>query len=231
VSTAGLLNDDDSYADIAIGAPWYDNVSGETVTSNVGRVYVFLGAEDGITGTHATDANIIITGEAADSFFGSAIGSGDFDGDGQGDLVVGAYGYDGQTGRVYVFFASSLMDDQDGMVDAADADVTIDGEADEDLFGSSVSTAGTFFGEMAEAALIVGAPGVNDSSGAFYVFDMRDPPANAANADYPVYGLPEGGRVGISVADLEDVDGDDDSDVGVVSSGSSNGYILIHDEN
>ena len=232
VSTVGYMGDDpmalDQYADFAVGAPWFDKLVGETWTENAGRVYVFFG-DDSMTATHATDANIIITGETADSFFGSAIGSGDFDGDGAGDLVVGACGYDNQKGRAYVFFADSLLSDGDGLIDAADADVTIDGLEALDLFGNAVSTAGKFFGQMVEEdALIVGAPGVEDKKGAFYVFDMSSASSSmtAEDADYQITGLDEGDEVGLSVTNLGKVDADLDSDVGVVASGE----LLIHDE-
>ena len=238
VSSAGYLDDSpmslEKFADFAVGAPWYDKTSGETEVDNAGRVYVFYGTDATISSTHATDADIIITGETKDSFFGSAISCGDFDGDNYTDLVVGACGYSNQKGRVYVFFSSSLRADADGYVDAADADVKIDGSADGDLFGSAVSTAGTFFGQLvATDAVIVGAPGAADTKGAFYVFDMRNASStmSASDSDYVSTGSTVGMRVGLSVTDLADVDGDTDSDVGVVTTGSSSGYVLIHDEN
>jgi len=238
VSSAGFLDDSpmamDRYGDFAIGAPWYDKSSGQTVTENAGRVYVFYGTDAAISSTHATDANVIITGETTDSFFGSAISCGDFDGDNYDDLVVGACGYDNQTGRAYVFFSSSLRADADGYVDAADADVKIDGSADGNLFGNAVSTAGTFFGQLvATDAVIVGAPGVEDTKGAFYVFDMRSASSSmsASDADYISTGSTVGMRVGLSVTDLADVDGDMDSDVAVLASGVSNGTLAIHDKN
>ncbi len=90
--------DGDGWGDFVVGAPWED-VSGDF---EAGRVYLFSGA----TGT------LLHTLESPNAenrgFFGySVAGVDDVDGDGRGDLLVGAYSEDAGTGvfsgRAYVF--------------------------------------------------------------------------------------------------------------------------------
>jgi len=232
VSSAGYLDDDplatNRFVDFAIGAPWFDKSDGDTIVDNAGRVYIFLGTDSTITATHATDANMMITGESADSFFGSAIGTGDFDGDEQDDLIVGACGYDNQKGRAYVFLANSLTADSDGLVDASHADVIIEGNGMGDLLGNAVSSAGTFCDVLAAAdATMVGAPGAVNGEGAFYVFDTTASRTfmHASEAFYTGKGSEAHDHFGLSVTELGDVDGDDDCDVAAVGEGS----VLVHD--
>ena len=122
------------------------------------------------------------------------------------------------------------MADGDGLVWASDANIKIDGDSDMDLFGNAVSTAGVFFdNSTATDAVIVGAPGVNDMKGAFYVFDMDgiSSSTTAANADYAATASTVGTLLGLSVTDLTDIDNDNDSDVAAVGQE----ILLIHDEN
>ncbi len=81
----------DGHLDLAIGAPGY--------TSNQGLVQVYLGSASGIEGS-ATGS---LSGEASSNYFGYQLGFADLDGDGWDDLVVGAYGYDANKGRVYAY--------------------------------------------------------------------------------------------------------------------------------
>ncbi|MBN2209728.1 MAG: hypothetical protein JW759_10595 [Candidatus Coatesbacteria bacterium] len=152
---------------VAVGASWYDKTSGGSVVeNNCGRVYIFE-ANANLSAMSAADANAIITGDDgsnegdfADSFFGCAVASGDFVSGGGEDLAVGAYGYDGYKGRVYVFSAATLSGG--GNFDLTDATYTFTGSAGLDLFGTSVANARDFFGGEARDALIVGAPGYSD---------------------------------------------------------------------
>lgn len=91
----------DGYADVAVGAPDYDN--GEL---GEGRVTIYLGSATGL----ATTAARTLESNQAGAAFGSNLASGDVNGDGFADLIVGALRYsNGQSneGRVFVYHGSS----------------------------------------------------------------------------------------------------------------------------
>ncbi len=98
VASAGDVNGD-GYSDVIVGAPNYDN--GQT---DEGRAYVYLGKAGGLDTSPAWTAE----GNQAGAAFGCSVtGAGDVNGDGFGDVIVGALYYDnGQTdeGRVYPNF-------------------------------------------------------------------------------------------------------------------------------
>lgn len=102
VAAAGNVNND-SYGDVVVGAPKYDN--GQT---NEGRVYLFLGNSSGVASSPSW------TGESNqdDAEFGSVVASaGDVNNDGYGDIIVGAPLYDNgdaaNVGRVYIYGGTS----------------------------------------------------------------------------------------------------------------------------
>ncbi len=107
-SNAGDVNGD-GYDDIIVGAYAY--------SSSTGRAYVYYG---GIIMNNVAD--VIMTGEAANSSFGISVSSaGDVNGDGYSDVIVGANGYSTNTGRAYIFFGGAAMNNA--------ADVTMTGDS------------------------------------------------------------------------------------------------------
>jgi len=101
VATAGDVNGD-GYADVAVAAALYDGGQ-----QDEGRVFVYFGSLSGPAATPAWTAE----GNQADAGFGSALApAGDVNGDGYGDLLVGAPGFDfGQTdeGRSFLYHGSA----------------------------------------------------------------------------------------------------------------------------
>jgi len=161
VAGAGDVNGD-GYDDIIIGARGNDE-SGQ----DAGKVYVYHGGPSGLSATPAftdvgTDVEsnfgnavagtgdvngdgyndvIVGAGENGDDKFGVAVaGAGDVNGDGFGDLIVGARGYQTSTGRAYVY-AGCAGGPQ------ATAIFTATGEAAGTNFGRSVSGAGDVNGD------------------------------------------------------------------------------------
>jgi hypothetical protein len=91
VGTAGDVNGD-GYSEIIVGA--------STDGGNWGRAYIYIGGPDGVDAQPA----LTLSGESAGSYFGSAVSTaGDVDGDGYADVLVGAYGFGGQRGSVYLY--------------------------------------------------------------------------------------------------------------------------------
>ena len=82
--------DGDGIADVAIGAPYED-----TGGSGAGAVYVYTGLDsldwDSEENWDLESTNsFMVYGEAASDHAGTSIAGGDIDGDGYGDLIVGA---------------------------------------------------------------------------------------------------------------------------------------------
>jgi len=80
------------------------------------------------------------------------------------DVIVGAYGWGNDKGRAYVFFGSS-----GDPINASSADVILTGEADNHLFGFSVSGAGDVNSDGFDD-ILVGAPGYDNYRGRSYIY-------------------------------------------------------------
>ncbi len=150
VGTAGDVNKD-GYDDLIIGADGYGN--------NSGRIYVYTGSINGLNSTPI----FTITGEAENNHFGYAVStSGDMNGDGNADIIVGAYQYNGSTGRVYAYPGTTSGLGSSPILIAT-------GEDPASSFGRSVGTAGDVNGDGYDD-IIVGALAYNHWTGRVYVY-------------------------------------------------------------
>ena len=81
VATAGDVNGD-GYADVIVGAPYYDNGQADE-----GAAFVYLGGAAGLSAAAAWTAE----SDQAGALFGTSVGTaGDVNGDGYADVIVGA---------------------------------------------------------------------------------------------------------------------------------------------
>ncbi len=179
----------DGYTDVIIGASAYN--------SNSGRAYIYKG---GALPDNAAD--LILNGEAAGSLFGSSVSSaGDMNGDGYGDVIVGAYGYLTSKGRAYIYFGNPIMDN--GM------DGKFTGEAANGSFGISIACAGDINSD-GYSDIIIGASTHKTNSGKVYLYTNKltgiDVPDETFN------GIQQSGFFGYAVAGIGDVNGDGYSD-------------------
>jgi len=210
VSSAGDVNGD-GYDDIIIGAPFNDATG-----LNAGSAYIYYG---GIS--IDTIADVTLSGETSNNWFGRSVSAaGDVNGDGYSDVIVGAYIYNGFTGRAYIYYGGASMNNT--------ADVTMTGEATNNFFGVSVSGAGDVNGD-GYSDVIVGAPGVyNSNTGRAYIFYGGATMNNIA--DVTLTGEAPNNFFGTSVSAAGDVNGDGYSDVivGAYQYSSATGRAYIY---
>jgi hypothetical protein len=148
VAPAGDVNGD-GYSDLAVGA------LGFSVTT--GKAYLFLGSAGGLS----VNADWSQVGEGASDTYGHVASAGDFDGDGYGDLAVGAQGFDNYRGKVYLYRGSP------GGLNLT-ADLTLLGEMEESSF-SFTASAGDVNGD-GFPDLAVGAPWFGGYTGKVYLY-------------------------------------------------------------
>ncbi|HMR41324.1 MAG TPA: FG-GAP-like repeat-containing protein [Ignavibacteria bacterium] len=198
VSSAGDVNGD-GYDDVIVGA--YLNDAGG---NNSGRAYIYFGGSN-----MNNTADVILTGVAADNYFGFSVsGAGDVNGDGFADVVIGAYlnnaGGAG-AGRAYLYYGGSAMNNV--------ADVIMTGAAANDNFGYSVSEAGDVNGDgyadIVIGAMLSDAAAVN--AGRAYIYFGGASMNNVS--DVVFNGSAANDFFGLSVSSAGDVNGDGYSDI------------------
>ncbi len=201
VASAGDVNGD-GYDDVIIGSPGYDSSF-----VNEGRAFVYHGSPSGLA---ISPAWVRDGGQAEGRFGFSVAAAGDVNGDGYGDVVVGAEKYDGtyeNEGRVFVYHGSASG------LSTAPAWTAQGGGAFASL-GYSVAMAGDVNGD-GYADLIVGAIGYGWGLGVYGAAFIYHGSA-AGLSPSPAAGLNGGPMTqtfGRSVSSAGDVNGDGFADV------------------
>lgn len=194
LASAGDVNGD-GYADLVAGAFGYGVYRG--------KVVVFHGSASGLSLT----PNWSAVGEDIFNYFGSATASaGDVNGDGYSDLAIGAYGYDSQFGKVYVYLGSA-----NGL--STTADWSLVGPNESGAWGQSIGSAGDVNGD-GYSDLAIGDSSDNTATGKVYVYFGS---ANGLNTteDWSVTGESPYEYFGSKVSSAGDVNGDGNTDLAV----------------
>ncbi|QQR87041.1 MAG: FG-GAP repeat protein [Flavobacteriales bacterium] len=210
VTCAGDVNAD-GYSDVAVGA-YYDNQGGQ---AQEGTVWVFHGSAAGLS----TTAAVVLQNNITTGWLGRAVSTaGDMNGDGYGDLLVGAplsEAGEADEGLVYLYFGSAT-----GLPSTASMNFQLN-NAGANL-GESVSTAGDVNGD-GYTDMIIGAR-IYGTSGAAAIFHGGPYAMNLTNSGVRAGGATNA-ELGWSVAQAGDVNGDGYSDVLVGAPQAENGEV------
>ncbi len=197
----------DGYDDMAVAAPG--------AGAGAGRVEVYLGGASGLS----TTVHRSLTGATGARFGTSVAPAGDVNGDGYGDLIVGAPGASSGSGAVTLYLGSAT-----GL--AMTAGFTATGAAAGDALGATVTGAGDVdldgYGD-----LVAGAPGASSRAGAAVWYRGA-----ASVTALPATTLSGGGganaQFGLTLAGAGDVNGDGYSDVLVGEPGFNSNQGRLH---
>lgn len=174
-----------------------------------GAVYVFTEPVSGLGSVGDAQARII--GEEAEDYLGSHDGvasPGDVDGDGVDDLLMGAYGQDGEAGAVYLFHGPF-----EGDIDASEADAVLRGEAPADFAGINVAVPGDMDGDGVPDLLLGGGHSVGGI--AYLVYSPVSGAMSLADADNRLLAVGSEDAASYGLAGAGDVDADGNPDIGV----------------
>ncbi len=191
--------------------------------TDVGRVYLFLGASLGTPGVRSTaGADISFIGEAENNRLGHSVGSaGDMDGDGLPELLMGAYGHAAMgfdSGKTYIIPGSSLVIGED--VEVGQDQYMYLGEAEEDASGHALRAAEDVDGDGLND-IVVGArrnnTGASEGGKAYVILGASlgsvGQLKSLADADFAYFGEEERGWLGYQASGAGDVDGDGLADI------------------
>ena len=220
VSGAGDVNGD-GYDDVLVGSYGYSN--GQT---QEGRAYLYYGSSGGL----AVSAAWTYESDTAGAILGRSVAAaGDVNGDGYGDIIIGAPQW-GTTptvtneGKVYLFYGTPT-------IPAASPVWTAQSIQNNTFFGFPVASLGDVNGD-GYSDIIVGAPyydnGFTDNGQVFVYYGSSTGLPGVAS--WTKTGTQASGYYGICVASAGDVNGDGYSDaiIGANGMGSNAGAAYIY---
>ena len=199
-------------SDLLIGA-WGNDTAG----ADAGAAYLLSGPVSGVVALAAAD--VIWTGVAADDGAGYALsGAGDVNGDGIDDLLIGGP-FSGTllNGTAWLVLGSTSAT---GTLSLAGAEASFTAEAEGDLAGVTVASAGDVNADGLDDLLI----GATDYDSVGVVYVVLGPASGAialGSADARLLGDAAGDAAGAGIAGLGDLDNDGYDDIIVGISGES----------
>ncbi len=217
VASAGDLNGD-GYADIVVGVPG--------AISFTGKAYVYFGGPEVGQAGFAPTPGLTLTNPSGATYssFGRAVaGAGDVNGDGYGDIVVGAYQTASLTGGAYLYLGGPNVPADGGVA----APTALAGASANSTFGYSVAGAGDVNGD-GYADVVVGGYYISTNTGEAYVY--YGGASSPLGTFTLLHGLATETQFGESVASAGDVNGDGYTDVliGAPLTGSSIGAVYLY---
>ncbi|WP_161597046.1 FG-GAP-like repeat-containing protein [Dyadobacter flavalbus] len=217
VANAGDVNGD-GYSDVIVGAPLYENAG----LVNAGAIFVYQGSATGIGSVPA----FTLKGDQAYALLGNSVsGAGDVNGDGYGDVVVGARLYDqtlADEGAVIIFYGSPSG------LNAASRTMLYGNQLNAS-FGSSVAGSGDVNGD-GYSDIIAAAPGFDNSpgnEGAAFVYHGSSSGIETAFTTVLKSDLPNT-FIDLAVAPAGDVNGDAFGDVIVGARNYNDGAAFVY---
>ena len=210
IANAGDVNGD-GYEDVVVTAPGFSSAF-----TAEGRASVYLGSSTGLAASASWNA---LGGQANADFGWAAASAGDVNGDGYGDLVVGAQNFDnGQTdeGATYLYLGSS-----GGLATAP----FMRWEANQTSSKMGFSVAAADVNGDGYSDILSGAPlhdGSQTNEGRLFVY-FGGPGALSQSPSQMLTRFVANAKFGISVSSAGDVNADGFEDVVVGASGWSNG--------
>lgn len=210
----------DGFADLIVGTPGSDDKA-----ADAGRVFITIGhaaAGSSQDVSHGTPEVIIIDGVKAGDKAGFAVGAvADMNGDGLGEILVGAPGMDvgaaGDAGAGFVLWGQASGGAGSG-IDLADpfsgggGGYAIKGQAAGDMAGWAMTSAGDMNGD-GRADVLIGAPGQDgsgaDAGAAYIVWGKSSASAvqlgnvAAGTGGFIIRGAAAGDRIGETLAMLD----------------------------
>jgi len=224
----------DGYDDVIIGAPEAAPAGGTAA----GETYVILGssAPPATIDLNSTSADMIIYGDDAYDYSGWSVSSGDINGDGYDDVIIGAWYADpaggSKAGETYIIFGSvappSTID-----LNSVSADMTIYGDDASDGSGFSLSSGdinGDGYDDVIIGALFADPAGGTSAGETYVILGSAAPPAiidlNSISADMTICGDDADDWSGTSVSS-GDINGDsyDDVIIGAPNASPSGGIL------
>ncbi|MCF2497505.1 FG-GAP-like repeat-containing protein [Dyadobacter chenhuakuii] len=201
VKSAGDVNGD-GYSDVITGANMYDNG-----LDNEGVAFVWLGMASGLSNTSVLE----LEGNQGNALFGwSVAAAGDVNGDGFGDIIVGASLFDNgdvDEGAAFIYHGSV-----NGLMPTFTTALEINKE--QAKFGFSVSTAGDVNGDGYDD-VVVGAPlfeNGQENEGAVFVYYGSNLGVSKIGQT-KIEGNKTGIELGLSVSNAGDTNGDGFGDI------------------
>jgi Putative metal-binding motif/FG-GAP repeat len=227
--TGGKDINGDGYPDAAIADRLFDAT---TSNQNIGRVYLLSGSASGLTGS-TTAPTALVTGDFAGDRVGGGVGMvDDLDGDGDDELLVGAYldNYVGRSDAGSAYLFRGALNSQALL--PANAGIIVQGDVAGDFSGWVVEGAGDLTND-GTPDWIVSSYFASSKAGKVAVVSgsMANGSYMFSNMAVVISGTSANDRFGAWAEGDVDINGDGISDLVVVAVGTAHAYVFTGNVN